>query len=166
MIIGSKQECKAVVEAMKNTKNCRLLQRYQAIKLYLEGYPLGEIAKIIERRSETVNIYVSQYIALGLNGLVMKKPPGRPSFMTTQQKEELTSIIAQKTPEDVGFPAEMNWTAPLVSRLIFQQFQIQYSNRGTLRLLKELGFSCTRPTYTLANADRDKQEAFKKILTM
>ena len=72
-------------------------------------------------------------------------------------------MITEKTPEDVGFPAEMNWTAPLVSEFIFQQFQVRYSNIGALRLLKELGFSCTRPTYTLANADPDKQETFKKF---
>ena len=39
---------------------------------------------------------------------------------------------------------------------------ISYSKRGALWLLHSLGFSCTRPTYTLANADPQKQEAFKK----
>ena len=50
----------------------------------------------------------------------------------------------------------MNWTAPL-EEFVFRKFKVKYSNRGALRLLKELGFSCTRLTYTLANADPIKK---------
>ena len=38
----------------------------------------------------------------------MKKPSGRPSFITVQQKNELKLIVAEKRAEDVGFPAEIN----------------------------------------------------------
>ncbi|WP_093795262.1 helix-turn-helix domain-containing protein [Sporomusa acidovorans] len=57
----------------------------------------------------------------------------------------------------------MNWTCPLVAEWIQRQFGIKYTDRGVLDLLRDLGFSCTRPTYTLAKANLEKQEEFKKI---
>ena len=65
-------------------------------------------------------------------------------------------IVVLKVPKDVGFPVEMNWTAPLVKEWIEQEFGIKFSVRGVLRLLHSLGLSCTRPTYSLAKADSQK----------
>lgn len=56
----------------------------------------------------------------------------------------------------------MNWTAPLVREWIKQQFQVQYAERGAREVLYRLGFSYTKPTYTLAKADPKKQEIFKQ----
>lgn len=55
----------------------------------------------------------------------------------------------------------MNWTSPLVRDYIKDTFEVTYSDRGTRGLLYRLGFSCTRPTYTLAKADPAKQAAFR-----
>lgn len=68
----------------------------------------------------------------------------------------------EKKPADVGFPANMNWTSGLVRDWIHKQFQVEYSERGARELLYRLGFSFTRPTYTLAKSDPEKQEAFKQ----
>jgi transposase len=68
----------------------------------------------------------------------------------------------EKTPADVGFPAHMNWTSGLIRDWIRKQFQVDYSERGTRALLYRMDFSYTRPTYTLAKANPEKQEAFKQ----
>ncbi|MNF88877.1 hypothetical protein D3C84_713800 [compost metagenome] len=82
--------------------------------------------------------------------------------MTEEQELEVCYLIVEKTPEDVGFPAEMNWTAPLVRDWIERTFDVKYSDRGARKLLKQLGFSYTKPSYTLAKADPAKQAAFKE----
>ncbi|MDQ0414904.1 hypothetical protein J2S25_003114 [Mesobacillus stamsii] len=56
----------------------------------------------------------------------------------------------------------MNWTASLLAAWIEKEFQVTYSGRGTNWLLHRLGFSNTRPTYSLAMADPKKQEEFKQ----
>jgi transposase len=56
----------------------------------------------------------------------------------------------------------MNWTSFLVRDWIQQTFDINYTDRGVRKLLHHLGFSYTKPTYTLAKADPEKQEAFKQ----
>lgn len=92
----------------------------------------------------------------------MGQSSGRPSFLTAEQEEELRSLIIDQKPADVGFPAEMNWTAPLVRDWIKREFGVAYSERGARKLLRLLGFSYTKPTYTLAKADPEKQAAFKQ----
>ncbi|MCL6570918.1 MAG: winged helix-turn-helix domain-containing protein [Bacillus sp. (in: Bacteria)] len=58
----------------------------------------------------------------------------------------------------------MNWTSGLINKWIKQEFDVRFSEKGTRTLLYRLGFSHTRPTYTLAKADPEKQEAFKQEL--
>ena len=156
------QELQNIINAMKSTKNRRMFERYQAVKLYIEGYLIIQIAEIIGRNRVTVSTYIHRYLSEGISGLDIQFSQGRPSFLTESQKQQVKQVVSECRPEDVGFPAEMNWTCPLLAEWIKQQFKVQYGDRGVLRLLKELGFSCTRPTYTLANANAEKQEIFKK----
>ncbi|BBB90450.1 helix-turn-helix domain-containing protein [Methylomusa anaerophila] len=152
----------AVNHAMKNCKNRRLFERYQTIKLYLEGYDVPQIAKITGRCLKTVYNFLNAYQTGGLKALAMNFSPGRPSFLTKEQKQEILDVLIHKRPEDVGFPAEMNWTGPILREWIIRTFNVEYSRSGTNVLLHELGFTCTRPTYTLAHADPIQQEEFKK----
>jgi len=65
-------------------------------------------------------------------------------------------------PADVGFTATYNWTAKIVKEYIQKTFNVNYSISGVTTLLHRLGFSYTRPSYTLKKADPEKQEQFKK----
>ena len=69
-----------------------------------------------------------------------------------------------QTPKDIGFPVEMNWTAPLLRNWIERTFGVSFSERGTRDLLYRLGLSYTKPTYTLEKADPLKQAAFLEAL--
>ena len=48
-------------QAMKQTKDRRLFERYQAVFLYLDGHTMNEVAQIIGRTRKTVSSYVSSY---------------------------------------------------------------------------------------------------------
>jgi transposase len=148
--------------AMKTTKEKRMFERYQCIFLYLSGERRESIATILNRSLDTVGNYIRAYHAKGLKGLDMGYSPGRPHQLTEDQEQELYRIVADQTPADVGFPANMNWTSFLVRDWIQNHFGITYSDRGVRQLLRRLGFSYTKPTYTLAKADPQKQEAFKQ----
>jgi len=152
----------AVNNAMKSSKNRRMFERYQTIKLYLEGFPTLQISKITGRCLKTIYNYLNAYQTGGLDALRMNFSPGRPSLLTSKEKQLVTDVLTNKRPEDVGFPAEMNWTAAILREWMIRTFNVKYSLSGTNVLLHELGFTCTRPTYTLANADPIQQEEFKK----
>ncbi len=44
----------------------------------------------------------------------------------------------------------------------YQEWGITYKNRAVLNILHRLGFSHTRPTYSLEKVDLHKQEEFRK----
>lgn len=156
------RKIKRIKRLMKSCKDSRLQERLQAVFLYLQGYVIKEIASIIGRGIPTTYRYINAYNEGGLKALRMKHSPGRPSLLTEEQRQQVYHVVAHSVPKDVGFSVEMNWTAPLLQEWIKKTFGISYSIRGTLWLLHSLGFSCTRPTYTLAKADPHKQEAFLK----
>lgn len=156
-----KKRIKWLIRLMKKCKDTRVKERFQTILLFLNQYQPKEIATIVQRSLSTVYNYINLYLSLGLKGLRPKHSPGRPCLLTGDQQKKVYDTVAFCVPKDVGFPVEMNWTAPLVKKWIGQQFGVKFSVRGVLRLLHHLGLSCTRPTYSLANADPQKQQEFK-----
>jgi transposase len=148
--------------AMRETDDKRMYERYLCISLLLSDYSRRNIAQILDRGLDTIGHYVQGYCAAGLEGLQMDYSPGRPTYLTPEQEQLVHQTLVDKTPADVGFPARMNWTSGIVRKWIENEFQIKYSDRGSRELLYRLGFSHTRPTYTLAKADPEQQEAFKQ----
>lgn len=78
-------EIQAIKMAMRETKNKRMFERYQAILLHLHGVTYDQISIIIGRSTVTVGNYVKAYRANGLSGLKLGESPGRPSFLTEEQ---------------------------------------------------------------------------------
>lgn len=63
-------------------------------------------------------------------------------------------------PADVGFEARQNWTLALIVQHVKAETGHSYSLRGMSIMLKRLGLTYTRPTYTLEKADPEKQREF------
>lgn len=145
-----------VKEAMRDTKDKRMYERYQCIYLLLSGERRDHIAKILNRGIDTIGNYVQAYCASGLKGLERDHSPGRPKRLNEEQEQKVYQMIVEQKPADVGFPANMNWTSNLVRKWIEQQFGVHYSERGARELLYRMGLSYTKPTYTLANADPEQ----------
>lgn len=148
--------------AMQTTQDRRMYERYQAVRLVLEGRTRKETADIINRTEHTVGKYVSAYEADGLAGLRRGVSTGKPPRLSEAQRQELKDIVADQTPADVGFPARANWTLALVAELIERKWGETYTPRGVSKMLHALGLSYTRPTYTLEKADPEKQRTFSE----
>ncbi|PEY28151.1 hypothetical protein CN354_28410 [Bacillus cereus] len=58
--------------------------------------------------------------------------------------------------------ARHNWTLALVVSFVEQKWQKKYTLRGMSRLLRSLGLSYSKATYTLAQGDTVKQAAFRE----
>jgi transposase len=148
--------------AMKDNKDLRMHERYQIIIMVLRNEPYKRISETTGRSHGTICNYVKAYNEGGLEGLQMGHSSGRPRLLTPEQEHQVYQTIVNETPVDVGFPAKMNWTSPIIRKWIEQEFGVLYSDRGTRELLYRLKLSFTIPTYTLAKADPVKQEAFKR----
>lgn len=153
-------ELEKVRVAMNTAKKVRDFRRYQSLYLYLSGKKCDEVAKIVGLNKGTVSRINQVYMKEGLAGIPDKPRKGRPPRLTPKQKAHIKKIILNKVPSEVGFPAEFNWTAGLIAKYIKREYGFDYSIRGITLILDRLGLSYTRPTYVLANADKEKQEQF------
>lgn len=158
--MNTEQAVKELQRAMRQTKERRLFERYQALFLYLNGKPVKEIAETIQRDPSTVYDYLKAYKAHGIEGLQMGYSPGKPPKLSPEQYAFLKETIATKVPADVGFPATYNWTLALIVQWVENEWGVPYSIRGMSKVMVKLGFSHTRPTYTLEKADAEKQRVF------
>lgn len=156
------KELTILFQAMKQAKERRMYERYQAVYLYLQGYSYKQVADVIGRSDKTVYNYVKAYQQGGLDGLIMGVSPGAPRKLTLEQEQELVHTIIHSLPVDVGFPARHNWTLALIASFIESKWGKTYTLRGVSRLLHDLGLSYFKATYTLANADTEKQAVFKE----
>lgn len=153
-------ELEKVTVAMKQAKERRMYERYQAIYLYLKGTSMSAIADILNRNRMTVSSYIHTYENGGLAALQFKHSSGAPTRLTKEQQEQLIQTIAYSVPDEVGFTAKHNWTLELISAYVEREWGHRYSLRGVSKVMERLGLSYTKPTYTLAAADPEKQRQF------
>jgi len=159
---ASQEELNSIKAAMDSEKKVRVFKRYQALYLFLSGKTREEAAKIVGISPNTISNIHTAYKNEGLMGIPDKPVPGRPTRLTKEQQVELKSVILNKVPSEIGFPAEFNWTAGLIGKYIKREYGYDYSIRGITGMLKRMGLSYTRPTYVLAKADKQKQDQFVK----
>lgn len=154
------EKLQEVEDRMNNERDRRMYERYQAIRLYLMDYSVNEIKAILNRSEKTIRTYLKCYKKDGLNGLVMTFSTGKPPRLTKEQQTQLKQVIIERLPHEVGFPAKFNWTLKIIAVYIEREFGQTYSLRGVSKMMERLDLSYTKPTYTLAQADEEKQKEF------
>lgn len=155
-------ELQELKNIMSTTKNTALYKRYQVIYLHLTGFKNVEIADIVSFAPHTVGIQIRKYKSEGLSGLNSKIIPGGPRKLSPEQEALLTETVMNKTPSDVGLKPYMNWDSKLLCEWVNQTFKVSFSQGGMRDMLRRLGFTYTRPTYSLAKADKEKQNKFQE----
>jgi transposase len=149
-----------VEQRLKREKGRRMFERYQTIRLYLLGNDYKQIATAVGRSEYTVKEYIRTYRKLGLDGMIMKFSTGAPERLTKEQQAQLKQTIIDSLPHEIGFTAKFNWTLDIIGAYINREFGQDYSIRGISKMMHRMGLSYTKPTYTLAAADEEKQKEF------
>jgi transposase len=151
-----------LTKAMKQTDSTRLYQRYLAVRLHLEGRTFTEIADILGRTYQSISTYWKSYQEGGLSDLEIGHSPGSRRKLTDEQERQLTQVIVNKQPADVGFEARHTWTLAVIASWINREFDEAFTEKGVSKMLARLGFSYTKATYTLAKADAAEQAQFRE----
>lgn len=154
-------EIKRLKKLARKTRNIRMKERYDTIRLWLNERSITEISEILNISYHTARNYIVAYMDSGIEGLAIKTSPGRKTKLTEEQEKALYECIVNKMPADVGFEPFVNWTAPLACLWVEKEFSVVFSERGMRDVFYRLGLSYTRPTYVLKKADLEEQEAFK-----
>jgi transposase len=162
MNVEKNNEIQRLNKAMKETSDKRLYERYLAVRLHMEGHPFNEIGDLLDHARQTISTYWQNYQKHGLDGLELDHSPGQPPKLSEEQRKQLATMLEKQQPAEVGFEARYTWTLPLVAEWIEREFDIIMSVRGISAMLKRMNFSFTKATYTLAKANKDAQDFFRK----
>lgn len=130
---------------------------WQAILLRLRGKTTSEVAEIIGCKPDWIRRLVRRWNAEGAEGLKdHRQSNGRDPLLSPEQQAELLQALMGPAP-DGGL-----WHGGKVAKWISEKvgYQVPY-NRGWI-YMKELGLSCQTPRPRNRQADKIKQEAFKK----
>lgn len=147
-----------LVELYKKEKNIKLKERYQALYLMIELENCTKVAEVIKKSRSSVQAWVKTFNEGGLEAIVPKSPPGRPSRLTETQKMILQSDVATH-PRALDYEFS-NWEGKSVSEHIKNKFGILLKVRQCQYLLHELGFTLQRPRYKFPKADPEEQRKF------
>jgi len=133
-------------------------RRARAVRGYIEGRRVIELAAELDVTRGAVNRWLRWYEAMGIEGLLTGKAPGPAPRLTETQRAELTDLV-EAGPLAAGYPSGV-WTGPMIGDLIEQRFGVHYHRHNVPRLLHELGFSVQRPRKRLARADAQAQASW------
>lgn len=147
-----------LVELYKKEKSSKLRERYQALYLMIEFQNCTKVAELIKKSRNTIQAWVKLFNERGLEAIMPNSPPGRPSRLSDEQKEELKLDVITH-PRELGYDFS-NWEGKSVAEHVRVKFGISFSVRATQKLLHALGFSLQRPRYKFPKADPEKQEEF------
>lgn len=118
-------------------------RRRLAVERVLDGYSTQEVADFLGVDASSVRRWLAAFRRHGVDGLVARPVPGRPSKLTlTQEKIALRWLT--DSPLEHGFPTEL-WTASRLGQLIQEEFDVRLNAKYLSAWLRERGFTPQRP---------------------
>ncbi len=152
---SGRKKLRRLIRAARKHNDLDVWRRAHAVLGYIEGRRVVDLAAEVDVTRGSVNRWLGWYEALGVEGLLTGKPPGRSPMLTEAQRAKLTALI-EDGPRVAGYSSGV-WTGPMIGDLIAERFGVRYHNHHVPRLLHELGFSVQRPRRRLAHADAEAQ---------
>ncbi|MDG0812355.1 helix-turn-helix domain-containing protein [Cohnella rhizosphaerae] len=146
-----------LLQAMKDTQDKRMFQRYQAVFMYKSGYAVRDIQSVSQLSEKTIYTYIRSYEQSGLEGLAIGSSPGAPRKLTAEQETRLIQLVTSRRPDELELAGQARWTLKLVSALIEREFNQTYTPRGTSRLLQDLGLVYSDPRTAQALGDKKEK---------
>lgn len=126
-------------------------RRLKAVALLKHDMSLHEVARRVGCHASSVLRWRRDLLRGGLEALKPKPAPGRPSRLTTRQKERLTHYLLEGATAH-GYRTEL-WTTQRIAELIKHRFGVCYHRDHVGRLLHQLGWSHQKPERRAAERD-------------
>ena len=125
-----------------------------------EGKSPSEVARAVKSSTSSVWRWRDAYRAKGWEGLRTRPTPGRPSKLSSSQKEELLRVLT-RGPAAGGYKTEL-WTLGRVAEVIRRRFGVSYDPSGVWRLLGKLGWSSQKPERRARERDEREIERWRR----
>jgi transposase len=118
-------------------------RRRLAVQRVLSGQTQATVAKVLGVHTVTVAKWMARHRADGDAGLALKPTPGRPSFLTDEQEQQVLQWLTQK-PTAHGFRTDLR-TSRRVADLIHRRLGVEYHPDYLRAWLRKRGFSPQKP---------------------
>lgn len=145
---------------VRSTRDALQRDRYRAVLMALGGQDAPAIAEALGRARRSVQDWAYAYRDGGVDALLPRPRPGRPTKLPREREAELRARLdAGPRPEDGGV---CTLRGRDVVRILEREFGVTYSLDGAYDLLERLGYSCLTPRPLHEKADPAAVEQFKE----
>jgi transposase len=152
---------KSLRKEERKIKDAFLKQRVTAVRLVMEGYCATDVAHMANLCRQSVSTYVKTFENGGLVELLKRDfPPGKEPILSIERQKELKRTILESTPAQEEIEISASWDSRLIQLFLRKKWGIRMSRSGIMKMLRRMNLRFTRPTYTLARADKHKLELF------
>jgi transposase len=154
----------AIEVAYQTTRNIHEKDRYQALRLLSQGYKRQEVAAILGKSHQALGEWVTTYHQKGLEGLREKRNTGNHRKLTREQKDQMTKILKEKTPEQCGYSGKF-WTVEGLKTLVKDTQGVTYKSPQSYRnLFHDAGLSFHKPEKVHKNQSPYRRKRFEEEL--
>ena len=147
-------------DEIRRTEDARYDHRLHAVLMVSKGMTCPKVAEILDDSERTIRYWVKRFNEEGLAGLVEIERPGRPRRISDKQMQKIDQVL-REPPEKAGMIGNI-WDGKLLAAYIAKEFGIELGVRQCQRIFKHLGYRLRRPRSQVAQADPERQKAFKK----
>jgi len=134
-------------------KDTRVLQRLYFVKHRYEGTSVAESAKLVGTSKPVAYQWQERWNKDGYDGLIPRFAGGCPSKLSDEQKEELEEILHQRD----------DWSTKEVKELISNEFNVTYTGKQILEILKKFGMHHAKPYSHDYRRPEDAEDRLKKL---
>lgn len=167
----SQTEEQALLHAFNNCKDGPTRTRYQAVRLYAQGYTTEEIERITGVCRSTLMDWCGKYRQSGLEALQEHRLGGNRALLSAQQLQDLKQRLHTYSPVQLfGATAASAsgefWTVTDLARAVERWYGVRYAQRGSyIQLFQRCGFSYQRPNKIYKSRSEAKVQAFEEELS-
>ncbi len=136
-------------------------RRMAAAELLKQGVSQSEVARRLGVHRQSVIRWVRQLAQSGRSGLKQAGRAGRKPKLSASQLRKIEQAL-KRGPEALGYISGL-WTAARVRELIEDQCGVRYHEAHVWRILRQLGWSCQRPTGRALERDEEAIRYWKRV---
>ena len=166
----SEAERNSLLHSFNTCKDASERIRYQAVRLYGEGYGAEEVISITGCSRSSLQNWCRDYRKDPSQGLVDKRQGGNRALLSELQIEEIQDILHQYSPrERLGLKAQTAtgefWTIEDLALLLQEKYGVEYKSRTSyIDLLRQCGFSYQKTEKVFKNHSAQKIAEFEEYL--
>lgn len=147
-------------DEIRRSEESRYDHRLHGVLMVAQGMTCPNVSQMLGDSPRTVEYWVRRFEEKGLAGLTEGERSGRPRRLNDKQLEEISSAL-REPPESVGITGGL-WDGKGLAAFIKGRYKVNMGVRQCQYMLKSLGFRLRKPRPLIAQADPERQEAYKK----